>query len=522
MDPQNPRRGLAICLPRCGRKPLKWTFRAPNNLYIVQLEIEGRPIAEARNTLIQTALEHNCRLLWFVDDDVEPPPDGLLRLVYTMENHSEAAMVSAVYCSKQDPPAPQIYRAAGDGPFWDWAAGVVFEAPGGAGLGCALLRCDWLERMGAPWCQIEKGKVKQGPSEFDLTVGEDLFLCNKLRAAGGRVLVDGGVLCRHHDLKTGRVYVLPEDSLPFRKAESRRQKAEGRQAEPAPAARDGREKFAVVLPQPPGYSHCGALLELAQTVHFGLLHLGFESCLVRGFRSGFRHIVFGSHLIPPEAWPIRADSIIYNTEPLGEEAADAPFKNPPVEAMRAFKVWHMSKSLHERALALGFDSQYVPLGYVREMTRIENQAEPDIDALFYGAVTPRRKAIVDQLRAAGLNVPEAETLFGRYGAERDALMSRAKMILNVHQYRPRVTFAVGRVVYALANRKPVLCEFNGPEEEIEEDLSPGMVFAGYENLIDVCKDLAKDPNALRVAAQAGFDAVRRRDEESILRTTLGL
>ena len=531
MNPDKPKRSLAVCIPASGRAvPFDWAMTVPQipnppNLYLIRLTVVGRPTAEARNTLMNSTLEHDCRLLWFIDDDVVPPPDALTKLVYQIENHPEAAMVSAVYCSKQNPPAPQVFARAGDGPFWDWTVGEVFEAPGGVGLGCSLIRTEWIERLDRPWCKFEEGKHQAGPSEFPMGVSEDLYFCNKIREAGGVILVDGSILCVHHDVLTGKTYELPKDSLPWRRArEKKNPEAAGKRS---PAVRpSGERKFAVVLPVPPGYVHIEALRELQETVHFGLLHLEIDSQPADrpNFDVGFQrrtNILFGAHLLRPERLQdLPADTIIYNTEPLGEEAEIAPFK-PNIEAMRRFQIWHMSESLHKRALALGLQSQYVPLGYVREMTHIESCPNPDVDALLYGAATERRKAIVEALQAVGLKVPPIETLFGRYGAERDSWIARAKIILNVHQYVPRCTFAAPRVVYALANRRPVVCEYN-EAEEIEEDLLPGMLCSRYENLVPDCITFLGLPKVVQAKAEAGFDAVRRRDESEILRTALKL
>jgi len=530
-------RGVAICTPTTGRKlPFELKFDPPANLLMVRLQVVGKPVDVARNMLIASALEHECRLLWFVDDDIEPPFNALSKLVYELENHPEAAMISAVCPSRQDPPAPMIFNVPGDGPFWDWKAGEVFEAPGGVGFGCVLIRTGWLERIPPPWCKSnEEQSFRAGPSVFTKRSGEDLYCCDKIRAAGGIILVDGSVICKHHDVATGRVYELPTDSLPWRsEVEGRELEVESepqkvvqeipRSEMPIWSCRrlpNGKPGFRIVLPEPPGYVHGGALRELAQTVCFGLLRMGFHATISPWPEPCEENIVFGQHLLSHFEWlKLPADSILYNTEPLGEEAARASFQ-PDIELMKPFRVWHMSKSLHERALALGLRSQYVPLGYVPEMTRIESRPDQDLDALLYGAVTPRRKAIVDQLRQAGLRIPDMETLFGRYGVERDAFMARAKIVLNVHSYVPRETFAVARVVYALANGKPVLCECN-PSEEIEDDLMPGMALATYTDLVEGCKYLAGQPDRLRIMAEAGFEAVRRRDECAILNTALHL
>ena len=77
----------------------------------------------------------------------------------------------------------------------------------------------------------------------------------------------------------------------------------------------------------------------------------------------------------------------------------------------------------------------VPIGYTRELTRIRRVAPPDIDVLFIGSINPRRRAVLEQMHADGLRVQAA---FGVYGAERDALVARARIVLNVHFYEAKV------------------------------------------------------------------------------------
>jgi hypothetical protein len=71
------------------------------------------------------------------------------------------------------------------------------------------------------------------------------------------------------------------------------------------------------------------------------------------------------------------------------------------------------------------------------------------------------------MRGRGLRV---ESAFGCYGEERDALIARARIVLNVHYYESKV-FEVVRVSYLLANRKCVLSE-SGSDIDLEAP-SPG-------------------------------------------------
>ena len=91
---------------------------------------------------------------------------------------------------------------------------------------------------------------------------------------------------------------------------------------------------------------------------------------------------------------------------------------------------------------------------MRRSSRASRPSPEDIDVLFVGSVNERRLIVLKQLAAQGINV---DARFNLYGAERDAFVARARIILNVHFYDARL-FEIVRVSYLLANRKCVVSE----------------------------------------------------------------
>ncbi len=69
-----------------------------------------------------------------------------------------------------------------------------------------------------------------------------------------------------------------------------------------------------------------------------------------------------------------------------------------------------------------------------------------------------------------------------HGRARDELISRAKVVLNVHFY-PTAIFEIVRVSYLLANRKAVVGEC-GPSTEIDTDIREAIAPANYDRLCD--------------------------------------
>ena len=62
--------------------------------------------------------------------------------------------------------------------------------------------------------------------------------------------------------------------------------------------------------------------------------------------------------------------------------------------------------------------------------------------------------MLNALRGGGFRV---EWLLNLYGADRDALLARSKIVINMHQHDAQV-FEIVRVSYLLANRRTVVSE----------------------------------------------------------------
>ncbi len=275
-------------------------------------------------------------------------------------------------------------------------------------------------------------------------------------------------------------------------------------------------RFAVTVVTPPGYAHSAAFREVAESLHHGLLALGHDSVLTDDpAPRGRRPIVLGSNLLPAVKRRPAADAILYNLEQVDP---GSPWLTPELlELFRRHTVWDYSARNAARYPGLGLAvPRVVPIGWVPALTRIAPAPVEDVDVLFYGSQNPRRRRVLDALRAHGLRV---EAPYGVYGAERDRLIARAKVVLNVHFYEAKV-FEVVRVSYLLANRRCVVSE-RGAELEEERQFEPGVAFAPYGQLVEACARLVADPAARAALAAAGQDLMQRRDQAAYLRDALG-
>lgn len=276
-------------------------------------------------------------------------------------------------------------------------------------------------------------------------------------------------------------------------------------------------EFVLVLMRSSIGRHFEVFQEVIDLVAAGLADLGYSSvAMVNEFAPPASHIVFCPHLLRAEdVERVPRTTILYNFEPLNPPVFDSVGTFLTHYAPRCV-VWDYSLDNVQFLQARGCRVQHVPLGYAPVMTRIAPAPQQDIDILFYGDISARRAPVLDGLRQTGLNVLIVSDV---YGAERDALIARAKVVLNVHNHDGIKALETPRIFYLLANRKAVVTEMKG-DVPIDEDLKSAMVCAPYGKLIDACVKLARDGQRRALLEDAAFQCVRARSEAKILAAAL--
>lgn len=272
--------------------------------------------------------------------------------------------------------------------------------------------------------------------------------------------------------------------------------------------------FAVVIVSPPGYPHSRAFEEVQDALHFGLARAGFDSVReINRCPAGRTAIILGANLLGRNP-RLPADAILFNLEQI--VAGSTWLTTDYVELLRGSRVWDYSERNAAALRHLGVtDVRVVPLGYVPELTRIPAAAK-DIDVLFYGSGNARRQAVLTALHEGGATV---KAVFGAYGAERDALIARSRVVINIHFYEARI-LEIARVGYLLANRACVATE-HSVDADLEGELAGGLVVAPYEELAATCLRYLKDDAAREGVARRGFELFSRRDQAAFLASTLG-
>jgi len=252
--------------------------------------------------------------------------------------------------------------------------------------------------------------------------------------------------------------------------------------------------------------------EVAETVHYGLLSLGHDSVLTKRWLHDRRIIVLGPNYLPLLGVMPAPGTILYNLEQVFH---GSQFFTPTTMSIyRQYPMLDYNQRNIERLIRMGIPApRLLPIGYVPELTRIEAAPEEDVDVLFYGFLTDRRRIALDAIRARGLRV---ETLNGVFGRTRDAWIFRSKVVLNMLSISD--VFQAVRVSYLLANKKAVVSE----RGDGHEDFLGAVAFADYDDLADRCVDLVRDDAARRELAQRGFEIMSSRSESEYLRAALNL
>lgn len=162
------------------------------------LPVAGRPYDDARNYCCEAVLNGPFSHLFFLDSDVIPPSDAVLKLL-----SRNLPVVSGVYFRRSHPHGHPvaIKRGAWLTPFKPNSLVEVDLV----GAGCLLIRRDVIEQMkpqrpeaGKKWFdwRVDTAALKPPPDKPSLS--EDFTFCHAIRMQMGiKTILDTSVICRH-------------------------------------------------------------------------------------------------------------------------------------------------------------------------------------------------------------------------------------------------------------------------------------------------------------------------------------
>ena len=254
--------------------------------------------------------------------------------------------------------------------------------------------------------------------------------------------------------------------------------------------------------------------DFIQAVSWGLQVNGHTVTYAQNkFAEGVTNIIFAFHLLH---WPalnaLPKGAIVYNLEQYARHADSDYGEEIFAFVAKNFEIWDYSRDnlrlwqKYEHAHPLSL----VPVGYAPVLTRIPKPEHQDIDVLMYGTPTDARYHIFCLLCAQGLRVM---FLYGFYGEDRDALIARSKIVLNIGQYDR--TFEIVRASFLMANRKAIVADVY-EDISIESDIADGAVFVFYQDVVTAClRLLESDEIRANIEARA-FNTIVKRDMSDIL------
>jgi hypothetical protein len=222
--------GIAICVVTSGRPvDIRWAMNLPTLAFPVGMSIgwfgtKGSDRAANREKLVEEAIKVGSPYIFFMDDDTIVPNFTLRSLHAEIEKDPSIMVCGGIYCTKEEIPAPLVFKVLGGGPFYQWKVGEVFECAG-LGTGCMLIKTEVFQHLSKPWFfEPDEHYIDQTVDLNGITCPlsaskgtDDLFFCRKVSEAGFKIMAHGGVLPVHLD-QEGKIYTLPLDSYPCRGA----------------------------------------------------------------------------------------------------------------------------------------------------------------------------------------------------------------------------------------------------------------------------------------------------------------
>jgi hypothetical protein len=254
--------------------------------------------------------------------------------------------------------------------------------------------------------------------------------------------------------------------------------------------------------------------EIIESVQWGLEQLGHEvTYSLNGYQPSSTNIVFGAHMLPLEVLKqLPADTIVYNFEQ-GRGLERDQVRPEVFFIARAFSIWDYSAANVDLWKLLGNESpKLVPVGYAPTLSRIPKPQDQDIEIFIYGTAGQKRLNAFYQLSQEGYRVVFVSGLYGR---ERDALIARSKLVLNVNYNDRSRIFEVVRVSYLLANRKAVVAVLD-PDTAIEADYARCVRSTSAADLVAACEQLLSDDAQRTELEDLGFDMFAARGMTRIL------
>lgn len=175
------------CLDTIKTETVASLFAATNALDVpARLHIhKSCYVHDARNKIVETALQMGATHLFFLDSDMKFPPDGIQRLI-----DQDKDIIGGLYYRRQPPHYPTINQQEGDKlivpnkfpkdkPFEVFAVATGFM----------MVKTEVFKKIKGPWFGFGNFHGK--------AMGEDVFFCHKAKQHGFKVWCDPTIPLGH-------------------------------------------------------------------------------------------------------------------------------------------------------------------------------------------------------------------------------------------------------------------------------------------------------------------------------------
>ena len=195
--------------------------------------------------------------------------------------------------------------------------------------------------------------------------------------------------------------------------------------------------------------------------------------------------------------------IVYNTEPLCCENRKKDIFNCLDKLINTdFVIWEYCDYNYNILVNKYKNIKLFPFGYYENyLNRIKLTKKKDIDVLFYGDLTKRRKILMKKLKEKNIKFYFTNKTYDLN--KRDNLISRSKIVLDIFRSNNYKCNNLYRLSYLICNKIVILGEYN--DNKFYRELKDYIFFSEYDNIINNCINILNtDENILQEKCENAF------------------
>lgn len=176
---------------------------------------------------------------------------------------------------------------------------------------------------------------------------------------------------------------------------------------------------------------------------------------------------------------------------------------------KTFKRYPEYKQVHDNAIKVLDFSKNLEFRY-SNVYRIENEESKEIDVLFYGVLSERRKKILDKIDCNKVILHKSPPIVG---SDLWKYINNSKIVLNISCYDNRFEPDWIRLSPLLSNKIFVISETVG--DESFNNLKSDLAICEYDYIPTLVKHFLKSPSNRVIWADKGFDFIRKHNTKII-------